>query len=209
MKKLLIISNLVLLGIIAYLVFFKHDLHQPPPEEHLKGVISFQAAEMISHNYSGDTVKSKLLITTPDGESKVVDDTKSVSFNLKGLNAFIAGIERAAKKVGCDKPLGVRIYFSKYPDAETMKRTPTLKDVPAEYANKLTFFFVPTIFDGNKFRDFNPVKWTDCNNPPYYTKKSERKSGDDNNSDDDDWIYNHGDLIPPPYPGDDFPPSNK
>lgn len=204
MKKLLIFTNILMLAVIVYLLIGKKesvpDTSQEVSSDKLKGSISFHAAEIISHLYGEDSAKSKTVINVGEGKFEVINDTKSIGYRLKDLNDFIAGIESAAKKIDCQKPLGVRIYFSKYPDEETMRKIPSLQDLPKEYANKLTFFFVPTILDGDRFRDFNPVDWTDCDNPPYYVKKQTAKSAGGG-----DWIFNHGDLIPPPLPGDEFP----
>ena len=208
MKKLLILSNILLLGIIAYLLYSKKDIPAENKKEvlsdQLKGGISFEAASLLSELYISDSSKSNTVIIGHDGKPVKVEDSRSVSLQLEGLNNFIHGIQEAAKRVNCTKPMGVRIYFSKYPDVETMQKTPTLQDVPKEYANKMTFFFVATILDKDQYRDFNPAAWKDCENPPYYTKSATQKS---NNPDDPDWIYNHGDLIPPPEPGPGFPPN--
>lgn len=212
MKKVLIFTNVLLLGVIAYLLFF--DSKKTSSElvrqssiasKDLKGIITADAAELISHHYAADSMKSTMKIKR-DGKEETVNDTKYISYHLDEITAFLDEIKNTSERLGCDKKLGVRMYFAKYPDAETMSKTPSLQDVPKDYANKLTFFLVPTIFINGEYRDFNPKAWTSCDNPPLYVKKGTQKNvnGD---RDDDDWIYNHGDLVPPPFPGDEFPPS--
>jgi hypothetical protein len=92
-------------------------------------------------------------------------DARSVWFSLDKLKAFIESIEQ---KVGgnCSKSygLGIRIYYSVYPDSTVIKADKKQKKyfddhkLPMEYANHHTVVMVPTYWnesDGYNY-DFDP-----------------------------------------------------
>ncbi len=215
MKKFLIFSNILLLAVIGYLLSDKYlsKGHEPPrggyPEEHIPGLITYDAAKLLAEDYKNNPQKSKIF-EGPKDRPDTLNDTKVIWYDIKRIKAYIDAIEKAAHKSGKDKRVGLHLYFGIYPDEETMRKTPSLKDVPPQFANRLTLFWVPTIWNGKENVDFNPFK-SESFEDPIFLKDSinikssaKRKSGGDDDDDDDDGILNHGDLIPPPPDGGDF-----
>jgi hypothetical protein len=91
-------------------------------------------------------------------------DARSVWFSLEQLKNFIYHIEYNTCKNGCNKALGVRIYFLRYPDKNNWGSYPHLmKSNPdASYANLHSVLFIPTYFDGQYDSDFDPRRINNC-----------------------------------------------
>ncbi|QXP73721.1 hypothetical protein H0I31_12130 [Tenacibaculum sp. AHE15PA] len=144
-----------------------------------------------------------------------MDDAHSIRFELETLKAFIYHTEMNAKKHKISsKDLGLRIYYSRYPEKETWKRPYTdlsdfLGNSTTEKYEKLhTLVMIPTIRRGETDFDFNPLDektYTTSlkKNEAYLNNGSQtrtaalgggRNSGGSSNS---IGSQNHGGLIPP------------
>lgn len=174
----------------------------------------------------------------------VVDNvkTRSVWLSLDKLKQFIYEIE--SKTCDCpEQKLGVRVYFGVYPaDHEWVSSNPNgfwndldnpnhsdgkFRDSVLQkssthtndYANRLSIFMVPTMYDGNRNVDFDPNNMLNGCKPGYNIelfKANTLKSGKIKENDQFDnpaWFTknamgtsvtalsatNHGDMCPPPY----------
>lgn len=144
-----------------------------------------------------------------------MNDAHSIRFELETLKAFIYHTEMNAKKHKVpSKSLGIRMYYSRYPEKETWKRPFTdlsdfLGNSTTEKYEKLhTLVMIPTIRRGEVDFDFNPLDektYTTSlkKNEAYLNNgaqtrtaalsgsKSSRSSSSNTGS------QNHGSLIPP------------
>lgn len=173
MKTTLFVTNLLLLGIIVYLIWFGKEKPPAVPEKSCRDLIckdysaipidgiSALLAKSLSENYVNDNAKK--LISKPGSfrTAMVMEDATSVWFSIETLKKFLWKIEQAACEHPCEpRPvLGVRIYYAKYPDSTGMRSEEELKPVKPEYAEHHTIFMVPTFQQGNQHVDFDPWFW--------------------------------------------------
>ena len=74
-------------------------------------------------------------LTANGEESKIIEDTRDVTFSIEDLKQYIAYVEKIAKEKDL-KGLGLRFYFGAYSKNDT---TPNIK-----YPGYTTLFFMPT-----------------------------------------------------------------
>jgi hypothetical protein len=154
MKK----STLTVCILLASIVFFscKDDRpkHECPPgckdysNVQMKGIIDATVAYDIANAYKGDKNKSTI-------EGTGQDDATSIWFSLETLKQYIWKIETELdkKKMNADSlGLGIRIYYGKYPDEETMRKL----GFKPEYALHHTTFLVATYKGKKNHIDFDP-----------------------------------------------------
>jgi hypothetical protein len=95
--------------------------------------------------------------------------------------------------------LGVRIYFGEYPTSG-----PLATGIEAEYLGLHTLLMVPTYWDGQYDRDFDPAYINPgCKPAPpdsVWTVLSALTPDPQNPTENDANMRNHGSLFPPPYP---------
>lgn len=153
----------------------KFDYTSEPDFKHLDASTAHQLAD----NYIASQQEPTTLM--PDGQA----DARCVNFKLSDLKKFIWGIESNICKCSSKAELGIRFYYGRYPDLNTTEN-PNFESVPKEYSFRHTLFLVPTIKEGDIFRDFDPTKLpADC------------KPID--NMDSSNYIMNHGNVCPPPF----------
>ena len=187
MKKILIATNILLLGIILfYACNPRSDVRNPNkpdiviadnclprslsvPLESGDGAIDAFLAQSMSRNYANDPYKGFIynsggLETTTDVNLLNVNrpqDTRSIWFDLRKLKSMVSSIENSVCDNNCKIPLklGIRIYFAKY-DPVVGPNSPKedLRDLRPNYGNRHTVFFVAT-YDGAKGEhiDFDPM----------------------------------------------------
>jgi len=92
------------------------------------------------------------------------DDAHSISFELETLKRFIYHIEINAQKNRVSKDdLGLRLYYSRYPDLETWSNQYDdlkgfLNDSITEgYQDRHTLVMIPTLLKNGVHMDFNPL----------------------------------------------------
>ena len=152
----------------------------------------------------------------------VREDAKAIWFDLETLKKFLYHIEHNVGKnyaEGHDKKLGVRIYYSAYPDASKMndymsQQNDTTYQFDPAYENLHTLVMIPTITGENDQNyDFNPLDKTTYNgftgksarnpitSPSYNTLSLGASSEVTNlNSPTHTSARNHGTLFPPGPP---------
>ena len=93
-------------------------------------------------------------------------DSTSILFKLETLKKFIYHIERESKKHGIQnvEHLGLRIYYSAYPDAKDAQswqkqQHEDFRDLPFSYKRRHTLVMVPAKLNetDGQFHDYNPV----------------------------------------------------
>lgn len=161
-----------------------------------------------------------------DFEGQNKNDAHSIWFDLVTLKKFIYHIEKTSREVGTginkniiDKDLGIRIYYSAYPEKESWKsKFPDLIDFFNDadkqlYEHLHTLVMIPTLNIEGKMVDFNPKdKDTYAHGlydmPGYVvtptistTLKTVAMTGmTENDPDNMTGSQNHGNLIPPADP---------
>jgi len=187
MKKILVATNILLLGIIVFYacnpnpsgvrnptepdVAVNNDclprsLSAPLTSEE-DGSIDAFLAQRISQNYANDPYKGFIYnpfeATTDVGTARAsrIQDTRSVWFDLRKLKSIISSIENSVCDNNCKIPLklGIRVYFAKYdPVVGPSSTNDDLKNLLPTYGNRHTVFFVAT-YDGGKGNhiDFDPM----------------------------------------------------
>lgn len=179
MKTVLVVTNIILAGIILYLIFPDKT---PPVDREVNckdrlckdysGVtfhgISADLAKKLSENYVKDDGKKFIRKVTSVRTIERMDDATSVWFSLETLKKFIWKIEQSACEHPCDRNpvLGVRIYYAKYPDSVSMVSNTELKVVKPAFAEHHTLFMVPTFQENNDHIDFDPLYWGENNCKP-------------------------------------------
>lgn len=189
MNKILAVVTILLLGASGYLGYkvyklspsqtgidktkiplantcpaLKYDYSESPFE----GVINYEAAENLAHNYANKT--KGLFVYNKDNPDALVpgEDSKSVWFSLEKLKNFIWHIEKQNCERPCPDSLGLRIYFGIYPDLYKFSdpRAEGLENVPKDYSFRHTLFMVPTYRDERSglYYDFYPAA-KDCRTP--------------------------------------------
>lgn len=179
MKTLLIATNILFLSIIIYQSCAPTkavvNAATCPPCKSYAGVpfpgLTTNTAIMISKNYK--TMNQPLLAL----QHGTVPDANSIWFSLETLKSFIWNIENAACQKGCynstnNLNLGVRIYYARYPDDDSMNNNQDLLVLPHStpnsavnnsFAEHHTIFMVPTFRDANNPNtqwDFDPWHWS-------------------------------------------------
>jgi hypothetical protein len=173
----------------------------PPGTAQSPGFISVETAKLLSQNYSRDMGKNMVWEKGTDRSEE--QDALCIWFDLLKMKRFITYVESSACGAGCGDSLklGIRFYYAKYPDKNTMEKTPDLLGVPLEYANHHTLFMVPTYRDyaKNKNVDFDPQSFKKgcIINQPFITGKGIVYLGFDSTNNTTD-IQNHGSMRPPP-----------
>jgi len=166
MKFFLIATNLATVGLLAFLYF--------------NGNIGFsnnRAAKCntctnICADYSGKGITRYDIgvlkkMSDDDKNAAGFKKARNIWFSLDTLKRFIWNIEKNTCGLPCGKdntfstPLGIRIYFARYPNAAEMKITPDLQNVDPLFAEQQTLFMIPT-FDnvlptGVQHVDFDPT----------------------------------------------------
>ena len=185
MKKILITTNAVFIGIIIFLGCNKTDLtaagdkagissnksavstqidtKTPCPgcyeytDVGFKGV-STQTAFTMSNNYK--TINQPLLQI-----DEAIDDANSIWFSLESLKNFIWKIEEAACKNNCRNTLGLglRLYYARYP-VSLDGYDGDFDELSTDFVQHHTLFIVPTFQDAGNSQvhwDFDPWHWGD------------------------------------------------
>lgn len=174
MKRLLIISNVVLLGIIIISNrgsgqqtsvaktdscanklcqgYLRNDIQE------FTSNIDYETAVQLSRSYNADAGKKYICNGSTISRT---EDATSLVFDLSLLKKYIWYVESTMCRNGCggDVQLGLRFYYGKYPAARAMRANASLKGVDSTYANRHTLFMVPVLrhlFTKEKYRDFNP-----------------------------------------------------
>ncbi len=203
MRKVLITSNVLLMGIIFFMSCNKSDVSSGNDSESTsKNVVTgkttarscpdcfnytgvnFQGvnaatAAMMSHNYK---TLNQPLLEIAEG----VDDANSIWFSLQSLKTFIWQIEEAACKNGCPNAmkLGLRVYYGRYPE----NMGGNLSELDPNFAQHHTLFLVPTFQDELNPQvhwDFDPWHWGRPGCKPITMKEwfsTSDKPFDENNS---------------------------
>jgi hypothetical protein len=225
MKKLLIASNVLLLCIIGLQAFNQKEtgsnIKTSSPSQtclakicsgysnsqnDLRGLINYASAIEMSRDYASDVGKKYVWY---DSKISKKDDASSLVFDLLTLKKYIWYIESNVCDRGCDDSklqLGIRFYYAKYPDANTMRQDYYLKNVDTSFANRHTLFMVPVyryLFTKGIYKNFWPefldhkcqFKWP--NNPPPDSIRIQMSV--------DESEQNHGSLRPPPAGSGVFP----
>ncbi len=235
MKNFLVFLVIILLAVIAYLLFFWKDKRDGGMagtcnEVHCKdysgdpmsGLINFTAAKQMADAYAADSGKFYIgngAVNTSD------HDARSIWFDLETIKKFIWNMEDTICKNGCkDLNLGLRFYYAKYPDSNTIKTSSALAGVKPEFQFHHTLFVVPTYDAGTgataRHIDFDPwnpgpdkckpLSLSDAAKQIQLDQRQQQKDqrvlmlimgGTSGDSDE----QNHGDLAPPPDSLGSFP----
>jgi hypothetical protein len=213
MKKILIVMNVVLLGLLTWLLFFKPakvvyvtNLKEDPKDceaalckDYINGSwggrITVEVAQEIADKYTKDAAKDFIWRDNVRTETK---DARAAWFPLRDIKNYIMQIEKEACGKNCYDSLGIRIYYGKYPGKESSIWGLDGMEEQKDFAEHHTLFMVPTFYDAETsiHYDFNP--WMPgC--PKLGSTQGDQSSvksaiflvGDSKN---------HGSLIPPKSP---------
>jgi len=170
MKKLLILSNVLLLAIIIY-GSCKQNPEKDKPEPIVEPVIKGDSSCPGCANYSKDDfngvpVKAAAMMANLYAANHypqytingVMDDSRAVWFSLDSIEKFIFKIKQTMCKCSNKHELGLRMYYAEYPDL-TNYNPPTadyFSTVNPQFGKRHTLFMVPTYSDGNFDYDFDP-----------------------------------------------------
>lgn len=183
MKKFLTYSSIPLLLITGYLLITVKSLNEKiaafeeknnapgtacysctnydsvQPLQKLNAVMLQEMANMYYRNMSSST----LPFSGPFNNT----DARSIWFDLDSVKHFIWEVENMVCKNKCSENkantmagLGLRIYYSRYPQTNASSRFTQLGGLPANYTNRHTLFMVPT-YDSipGEHIDFDPYKF--------------------------------------------------
>ncbi len=215
MKKILLFTNAVTLGLLIWCWCFHRCIHtQPKPmgidtsTHRIKEACEtcVQTADSGPFDFDGDFAVKMVTNYTADhwmainnANSGNIKDSRSVWLSISRIKGFINAIEDSAinKLPGCCCDLGIRIYFAEYDSAliDTFQRQTngTFNPNNEHYAGKTTVLLIPTYkwTDGTQ-HDFNPIDPTiRCNMlQPESTWHHPIMA----------LAMNHGGVIPPPFP---------
>jgi hypothetical protein len=163
----------------------------------------------MANDYAGD--KGKYFIWNQQVNTGA-QDARNIWFDISRMKQFIGYIESALCQSGCNENthLGIRFYYAKYPDKNTMTGLPDLTGVPLEYAWHHTLFMMPTYWDPVKKAniDFDPGGLgKNCVLAPVDPIKGHAfiATGPSETGLDGE---NHGGLRPPPDNSGSFPTTN-
>jgi hypothetical protein len=216
MKKSLLIANLVFVSFLFYSCKEQEPpKHECPPhckdytDVEMKGIIDANVAFDIANSYKTDKSKSTI-------EGTGQQDANSIWFSLETLKQYIWKMETELAKNKCNIDslnLGIRIYYGKYPDVETMRKL----GFKPEYALHHTAFIVGTYKGKKNHIDFDP--WNigkDACRPTPLRELLDRRNqigraaaAGAGGREGDPGVLNQGDLKPPPADeGFGFPTSD-
>ncbi len=189
MKKLLILTNFILLCVIIFMACnggpgqetvkkqplrdvaaVRPDINERSPDtvfEQEGGVLEASLAIKMSQDYNNDISKGYIRGDNGRGGG---EDATSIWFKLSTIKAFIAKAEKSLAGGSYASGLGIRIYYAKYPN--DLGGYSSLIGMAPVVANKHTLFMVPT-FQNNETGeavDFNFDFITDPNNPLSFNK---------------------------------------
>jgi hypothetical protein len=163
MKRLLILSNFILLGIIVLMHSCTDSpgrVVQNPDKDSLKAHFNgITLQEFASGVARYKTTHSDLIEKDPYFQGKNFQDARSCWFSISTLKEFISSIEISSAKLKINPDsLGIRFYYGVYP--ETSK--PGIDHFNVADASRHTLFLVPTFSKGPEFQnvDFDPRKST-------------------------------------------------
>lgn len=171
MKKLLIFSNILFIGIIVFQSCNKNnssaadcgickDYTGYPAQE-----LEVNMLKAMSKNFdtTSSTFSRMLNYRVVRNNMGLGQDTRSIWFNLDSLKNFIWQVESNACKAGCSKStqnlnLGLRLYYGRYPFRNYIQShgLTRLMGLNPSYENMHTIFMVPTYYDGTDNKDFDP-----------------------------------------------------
>ena len=140
-----------------------------------------------------------------------IDDAHSIWFDLETLKAFMYHIEMNAKESEfklTDKDLGLRIYYSRYPESKSWEDHKDLQGQVDQNCEKLhTLLMIPTINKKGLNMDFNPLDirtytenlkhFEDYSNPNSNYRTPALGLMNTRNSSSSSGAQNHGSLFPP------------
>jgi hypothetical protein len=175
MKKILIILNALMLGIIVFMSCNKRDtlaattvasLCSPcgPCTDYSSASFPSISPYLAKSMFTDYKNLNQPLLQIDDGSP----DANRIWFSLEALKSFIWQVEQEVCKHRCTTPLkmGVRIYYARYP--QTMQHV-DLTGLPSNYAKHHTLFMVPTYQDATNENiqwDFDPWYWGRSNCTP-------------------------------------------
>lgn len=214
------ISTILLVAVSVS--FIAYAYFHPP-----KILLSNQSQDSICMNYANEPfskLKVNLVHQMTNGykqhqlqhiKTVMKDDAHSISFELETLKRFIYHVEINARKNGkSNKELGLRIYYSRYPEIETWSNLyPDLSNflgstITKQFEKRHTLLMIPTIIkDKGTHMDFNPLHKETYNEEMRLFSEYQitnttnsipaltitQKSGKDGGTP----SQNHGSLIPP------------
>lgn len=178
MKKLLVLSNLVTLSVLAAILF--KSCSQPTQDENNKLLADqAQPTTKVVLDYYNDlsfksmTIPQALILKNNYIKTHLPllenglghENARHIYHNLDDLKNLVWYIEYYSKEAGkllgkeiSPKDLGINIHFGQYPDVDGLRKN--FNQIEASeaknFANRQTVFFVPTIKIDNKKFEFNP-----------------------------------------------------
>lgn len=211
MKRILIVTNLILLVSIIYFNGCKQDEEKMPalPCPECKNYsdsgfngLSVNAAAQLSGLYAANHYPNYTI-------NGALTDSKSIWFSLDSIKKFIFKIEEAMCKCGVNHDLGVRIYFGEYPDASSMANNAEFNTLDPVMAQRHTLFMVPTYNYAGADYDFDPwhlgkggcekpttiCEWVNADDSTFLSGNMLALSPDQSRG-----IKNHGNMCPPLCP---------
>lgn len=202
MKKILIATNVLLLGIIFFIGCNSTDKKDPakkPAESGITetGIVPIQkCTNIITRAYDGSEIEGtidafvakemsqayardayKKFIWPGEGNRATQQDARCIWFELDKMKSIISQIENSVCGNECKNQLklGVRIYYAKYPAETGTNRAPAdLRFLPADYAGRHTVFLVGTYDKKGVHIDFDPANVEDKCEPTPYAKLLEQ-----------------------------------
>lgn len=153
MKKLLIATNIILLGVVGYQAYkanwYRPEVPEPgsikevfdnsdiPLTDNLDGLINDSLAWAMSDAFKNNVNKSRISIN-----NLIVDDTRSILFNLATLKSFISTIDTTMPRGERRPKLGIRVYFGVYPAEQDLNKYRSLDNFNSSIALRQSVFFV-------------------------------------------------------------------
>ncbi len=225
MKKVLIATNLVLLGIIYFQSCISSKQVIVTPEGSRKNWVCLNYADSVFNGITYGTAYNMFETYGDNQFTRITnnphpntEDSRYVWFSLDVIKKFIYKIEDTLHAKGADPStrLGIRFYFAAYPSRAEMRAIKDLDQLPATYAKRHTLFMVPT-YDiasetGTIHQDFNafeplstarrPAPSVQLNNETIKKVFTLKMAGLGITN--DIYIQNHGEIGPPPQSGTSF-----
>ncbi len=175
MKKILVFSNLLTLGVLGMLVM-KSCSQPDKPDEAGGNSANLSKGTQVVLDYANVNsfksmsiaqamiLKKNYMANLPAIRKTLnVEDTESIYYSLEDLKNLVWYVEYYGKASGQNvrpEDLGVNVHFGRYPTSDLLKQFPQLEQLGGEAnkAGKQTIFFVPTIVQSGKRFEFNPKK---------------------------------------------------
>jgi len=221
MKKLLIASNVLFLGIILFQarsqstarIVYKSNYFSSLADScgickdysgmPLEGIISGRLLEKMSVLYSRDPGKSKVNYNPCNGGfiTKRPQDALSVCFDLEKVKNFVWHIQTAACNAHCDSTLqlGIRFYYIKY-DTAGMDTRDEMRSwiIHNGLLYKHSLAMVPAYSKNGEWHDFDYTQTIEspCVFRPVHSVNAKIFGVTSMGNAD-----NHGGIGPPPQPG--------